>query len=57
MAKLSRKVIARFCASGTIQEDDRELYEYALLSLGTYPLAVSARTADGLYSPNIHHNK
>jgi accessory gene regulator B len=30
MEKLSRKVIARFCASGTIQEDDRELYEYAL---------------------------
>ena len=30
MEKLSRKVIARLCASGTIQEDDRELYEYAL---------------------------
>jgi len=30
MAKLSRKVISRFCANGIIQEDDRELYEYAL---------------------------
>jgi len=30
MKKLSRKVIARLCASGAIKEDDRELYEYAL---------------------------
>ena len=30
MDKLSRKVIALFCASKIIAEDDRELYEYAL---------------------------
>jgi len=30
MIKFSKKVVARFCANGIIQEDDRELYEYAL---------------------------
>ena len=30
MEKLAKKVIARLCANGTIQEDDREVYEYSL---------------------------
>jgi len=30
MGKLTRKVIGQLCASGAIQEDDRELYEYVL---------------------------
>jgi len=30
MEKFSKKVVARLCTSGAIQEDDREVYEYSL---------------------------